>query len=92
MTQWRCWLDADSLVRFQRELDVAEINNQVTCQASPDALAMHVRQQARDAFAVLALQENPALDRTHVRAVLDQLAIRCEDDTRGAGGNDDAGS
>lgn len=52
---------------------------------------MHVRERARDAFAVLALQDNPALERTHVRAVLNELAIRCDGNTEGVGDNDDAG-
>lgn len=84
MTQWRCRLDVDALARFQRELDVPGIKNQVTCQASADAPAMHVREQARDAFAVLAFQESPALDRNQVRALLNELAITCERDNQGA--------
>lgn len=78
MKQWQCRLDAESVARFRRELDVPEIKNQVTCQASADAPAMHVREQARDAFVVLALQENPALDRTRVRGLLEELVIICE--------------
>lgn len=78
MTYWRCRLDEPSIERFRRELDLPAVNNRVEFPGEWDLPESQVREIAKDAFMVLARQEQPKLDRPRIRGLLDELELVCE--------------